>query len=208
VSAEPPRVVLASASPRRFALLRTAGLVFSVDPAHVDEDVTPGTLPVAAARELALRKARCVAERTAPPALVLGADTIVAVPRGAGFELLGKPLDERDAGRMLGLLSGTRHLVVTGVAVVVAGSLAARVEHEETWVTMRPLAQAEIEAYVAGGEWRDKAGGYAIQESAEAFVTALEGGGFDNVVGLPLARTLGLLETARSDDLAGSGPRR
>jgi septum formation protein len=192
VSADVPRVVLASASPRRSALLTTAGLRFEVDPAHVDEDVAAGTLPVAAARELALRKARCVAERNAPPALVLGADTIVALPRAEGFELLGKPSDAADAARMLGLLSGSRHLVVTGVAVVAAGSLAALVEHEETWVTMRPLAASEIEAYVAGGEWRDKAGGYAIQGIAGAFVVKLQGS-YTAVVGLPLYETAGLL---------------
>lgn len=202
------RVVLASASPRRSALLRSAGLHFEIDPAHVDESVAEGLAPVAAARELAERKARLVAARTAAPALVLGADTIVAVPDGAGYELLGKPVDERDAARMLGRLSGTRHLVVTGVAVVAAATLAACVDHEETWVTMRPLAADEIAAYVAGGEWRDKAGGYAIQESAESFVTGLAGGGFDNVVGLPVARTLGLLERARRDGLAGSPSRR
>ena len=208
MSAGAPRVVLASASPRRSALLRMAGLSFEVDPAHADESVDEGLAPVAAARELAERKARLVARRRTPPALVLGADTIVAVPREGGFELLGKPLDEHDAARMLGRLSGSRHLVVTGVAVVAAGSLAARVDHEETWVTMRPLDAREIAAYVAGGEWRDKAGGYAIQESAEAFVTGLAGGGLDNVVGLPVARTLALLEAAGRDGLAGSAPHR
>ena len=202
-----PRVVLASASPRRSALLAAAGLAFVVDPAHVAEDVPAGTAPVAAARLLAERKARAVATRTAPPALVLGADTIVAVPAGSGFELLGKPADERDAARMLALLSGTRHVVVTGLCVAVAGSPALHVDHEETRVTMRALARGEIAAYVASGEWRDKAGGYAIQEQAEAFVTALEGGGFDNVVGLPVARALALLEAAGGVCLAPPAPR-
>lgn len=202
-----PRVVLASASPRRSALLGAAGLTFSVDPAHVAEDVPAGTAPVEAARLLAERKARCVAARTAPPALVLGADTIVAVTGPGGFELLGKPVDERDAARMLGLLSGTRHRVVTGVCVAVAGSPVVHVDHEETEVTMRALTGGEIAAYVASGEWRDKAGGYAIQEQAEAFVTALEGGGFDNVVGLPVARTLALLALASGGRLAPPAPR-
>lgn len=202
-----PRVVLASASPRRSALLGAAGLVFSVDPAHVAEDVPPGTAPVAAARLLAERKARCVAARTTPPALVLGADTIVAVPVTGGFQLLGKPEDEHDAARMLRLLSGTRHLVVTGLCVAEAGSVALHVEHEETHVTMRALTPADIAAYVQSGEWRDKAGGYAIQERAEAFVTALEGGGFDNVVGLPVARALGLLAAAGGERLAPPAPR-
>jgi len=206
VSEPQPRVVLASASPRRSDLLTRAGLAFEVDPADVDESVDGVTPPVAAARLLAERKARCVAARRAAPAWVIGADTIVAVPSGAGFELLGKPVDRRDAARMLGRLAGTRHLVVTGVAVVGVPGLQARVEHEETWVTMRALSADEIEAYVECGEWRDKAGGYAIQERAEGFVTALEGGGFDNVVGLPVARTLALLAAIRRDGLAGSAP--
>ena len=83
---------------------------------------------------------------------------------------------------MLSLLSGSRHQVVTGVSVVEAETGIAHTDSERTWVTMRPIARSELAAYVTSGEWRDKAGGYAIQETADAFVSALEGGGFDNVV--------------------------
>ena len=95
---------------------------------------------------------------------------------------------------MLALLSDTRHAVTTGVCVARVPDGALAVRCERTWVTMRRLSEAELAAYAASGEWRGKAGGYAIQESADAFVTRLEGGGFDNVVGLPVALTLALLE--------------
>ena len=197
MSAAGPRLVLASASPRRRELLAAAGLAFEVDPADVDEVFPPALAPAVAARLLAERKARAVARRHAPGALVLGADTIVALERAGGHAYLGKPADEREAAGMLGQLSGSRHAVVTGLCVVRSADQRAFLDHERTWVTMRALARREIEAYVASGEWRDKAGGYALQESAERFVTALEEGGFDNVVGLPVARALALLAAAR-----------
>jgi septum formation protein len=132
----------------------------------------------------------------------VAADTVVGLPPtsdGGAWRLLGKPLDAGDARAMLVSLSGSRHSVVTGVAVArmrpAEAQADVRVEVETTVVAMRAIAPAEVEAYVASGEWRDKAGGYAIQESADRFVTALEGGGFDNVVGLPVARTLRLLES-------------
>ena len=194
---EGARLVLASASPRRRLLLAGAGLRFTVDPADVEEDVAPGTAPEAAAEELAERKARAVADRhRGADRLVIGADTVVALDRAGGADLLGKPADAAGARSMLERLSGSRHRVVTGVAVVRTRDGSCRVGHERTWVTMRPLTAAEIEAYVASGEWRDKAGGYAIQETADAFVTALEEGGFDNVVGLPVGLTLALIEQA------------
>jgi septum formation protein len=193
-------IVLASASPRRRELLSAAGLEFVVEPAGVDEELTQGSDPRAAARALALHKARAVAGRHVERRIVtwvIGADTIVALRRRAGWRLLGKPSDEDDAREMLRELSGVRHLVTTGVAVVRTGDRAGgsweRDRAGATWVTLRPLGAAEIEAYVATGEWRDKAGGYAIQESAERFVTHLEGDGLDNVVGLPVALTLELL---------------
>jgi septum formation protein len=193
-----PRVLLASASPRRRALLSAAGLAFEVEPADVDESLAPGTGAESGARELALRKARVVAGRHAGEhVLVIGADTIVALGLEPGAPLLGKAVDEVDERRMLALLSGSRHAVVTGVAVVDACSGRECAECETTWVAMRALEPHEIHAYVAGGEWRGKAGGYAIQESAERFVTRLEGA-FDNVVGLPVALTLRLLRAAGS----------
>jgi len=197
------RLVLASASPRRRALLAEAGLDFEVVPPEVDEDVAPGIDPFEAATELAVRKALAVAQRTQAPALLLAADTIVlhAGQSGGGavpgpVRMLGKPRDEDEARAMLGLLSGSRHAVVTGLCVVrLPDGLLLR-DSECTWVSMRVLAPHEIEAYVASGEWRDKAGGYAIQESADRFVTGLEGGGHDNVVGLPVVRALRLLRAA------------
>ena len=170
-------------------------------PVDVDEDLDSFQDPVQAAIELALRKARAGAEvwnaqHSAEPALgacVIGADTIVAVPRGSHWTLLGKPLDERDALRMLALLSGTRHLVATGVALVRSSDGETRAGVERTFVSMREITARERADYVASGEWQGKAGGYAIQESADRFVTRLEEGGLDNVVGLPVALTLRLL---------------
>jgi septum formation protein len=191
------RVILASASPRRAALLAQAGVAFEVRPADVDESLRGSPAPETAAVELAQRKARAAvaalstAERR--DALVLAADTIVAVPSGRGFELLGKPADEREARAMLAKLSGTRHAVVTGVCAVRASDREQRSAFERTWVRMRTIADVERDAYAASGEWRGKAGGYAIQETADAFVTGLEEGGFDNVVGLPVGLALELL---------------
>jgi septum formation protein len=194
------RLVLASASPRRRDLLAAAGLAFEIEPSRVDEDLAvPPASPRAAALELAVRKALSVAARHAgEDVLVLGADTIVAVGDERDFELLGKPTDADDERRMLRLLSGTRHQVVTGVCVVscaATGAGAPPVVHADA--SMRVLGADEIEAYVASGEWTDKAGGYAIQDGAECFVTRLEGGGFDNVVGLPVRLALELVARAQ-----------
>ena len=206
------RIVLASASPRRRDLLRRAGVEFEVRPADVDEALEVFTDPERAALELAVRKSDAgvaalaggAAGREDDPRWVIGADTVVALSPGSagseaagpGWGLLGKPEDEREARAMLERLSDTRHAVVTGVAVTRLDPDGQRVQaaaSELTWVTMRPILAGEVTAYVESGEWRGKAGGYAIQETADAFVTALEGGGFDNVVGLPVALTLSLL---------------
>jgi septum formation protein len=193
-SAAGPTIVLASASPRRAELLSRAGVAFRVVPADVDESLAPGLAPEDGARVLAERKARAVALRLAgKDAFVLAADTIVAVDVDGGARLLGKPDDARDARRMLALLSGSRHRVITGVCAVRARDGRVEVGRERTFVTMRVLSAREIDDYVASGEWRDKAGGYAIQESADRFVTRLEEGGFDNVVGLPVRLALDLL---------------
>jgi septum formation protein len=196
-------LILASASPRRRELLRAAGLDFEVLPADVNEDLPARGDPERLARELALRKARAAAERVAAldprrACLVLGADTVVAVPLadGGAPRLLAKPADEREAHAMLELLSDTRHAVVTGVAVVRLPSRAEQADSERTWVRMRAITQEERADYVASGEWRGKAGGYAIQESADRFVTGLDGGGFDNVVGLPVGLARELLQRA------------
>ncbi len=128
---------------------------------------------------------------------MLGSDTVVVLgdDDDPGRRFLEKAADGAEARGMLKALSGTRHRVITGVAVVVGGSSppVELSDHETTWVTMRPITDAEIDAYVASGEWKGKAGAYAIQETADRFVDGLDGGGFDNVVGLPVERTLKLL---------------
>ena len=188
-------VVLASASPRRRELLSGAGIEFSIRASNVDESLAGGVGPEAACSILAERKARAVAaELGDADVLVIGADTVVAVRAGDGARILGKPADATEAGAMLADLSDSRHRVVTGVCVVHPRSGRSVAAWERTWVTMRTIEPGEIEAYVRSGEWRDKAGGYAIQEHADAFVTGLEEGGFDNVVGLPVGLTLALLE--------------
>lgn len=120
---------------------------------------------------------------------MLAADTVVAL----GRRMLGKPADAAEAARFLTLLSGRRHRVLTAVAVALGGSLRDRVV--ETIVRVRPLSASEIEAYVASGEWRGKAGGYAIQGAAAAFIPWIRGS-YGTVVGLPLAETMGLLAAA------------
>lgn len=195
----PGRVVLASASPRRRDLLTQAGLVFEVRAVDVLEDLAEFDDPVEACGQLARRKALACAESLAEEAFVIGADTVVALeePAGSGiWLLLGKPRDEQHAGEMLARLSATRHLVVTGVCVACAPGGPDAVDVERTWVHMRAIEEFEVAEYVASGEWRGKAGGYAIQETADRFVEALEEGGFDNVVGLPVERTLTLLRAA------------
>ena len=198
------RLILASASPRRADLLTEAGLAFEVRAADVDESFDPSREPLEVARDLALRKARVVAAGLgAEPAWVLGGDTLVVLD---GPVFLGKPVDAVEARAMLEALSGSVHRVITGVAVVRTGpdgegaELAAA---EVTEVTMRAITPDEVAAYVASGEWRGKAGGYAIQETADRFVTGLAGGGFDNVVGLPVALSLELLERLDLDPLPG-----
>lgn len=184
-----PPLVLASASPRRLELLAQIGIVPDrIEPADIDE--TPGrdeTPPRLAAR-LAVSKAETLAAHL-PGAVVLAADTVVAV----GRRLLEKPADEAEATRFLKLLSGRNHRVFTGVAVAAAGRVSHRVV--ETRVTFKPLSDAEIAAYVAGGDWRGKAGGYGIQGPAGAFVIRIVGS-HPAVMGLPLHETANLLAGA------------
>lgn len=199
-------LVLASASPRRRELLAQAGLTFRVVAPDVDESLRDGTSAEDGARILAERKARAVAANfgaAAERTWVLAADTIVAIEQGGRERLLGKPENEFQARQMLRWLSDTRHRVVTGVCALRApdGSLASG--FERTFVRMRAITPAELDAYAASKEWEGKAGGYAIQETADRFVTALEEGGFDNVVGLPVALALELL--ARTGAPCGPG---
>ena len=191
------RLVLASASPRRRQLLKEAGLEFEVQVSGVDESHDPDESPEVIAESLARRKATAVAEGSdEDDALYLGADTVVALEGEERWTFLAKPADADEACEMLKRLSGTRHAVVTGVCVLRGADGEVFQGSERTWVVMREITTAELEAYVASGEWEDKAGGYAIQESADAFVETLEGGGFDNVVGLPVGLTRELLRAA------------
>jgi septum formation protein len=185
-------LILASASPRRQELLRNAGFTFTVEVADVDESSLPNEQPEACALRLARAKAEAVLARR-PEAQVLGADTIVVVDPLAGVAaraagetplMLGKPRDADDAARMLRLLSGRAHRVLTGVCLAGPDGVEARVE--STTVYMRAIPEAEIAAYIAGGEPMDKAGAYAIQGGASRWVTRIEGCYF-NVVGLPVA---------------------
>jgi septum formation protein len=180
----PPDLILASASPRRRELLQGVGLVLAVEPVDLDEVVRDGEAPRAYAARVAAEKCDAAVARLGAPALaVLAADTVVTL---AG-EILGKPESEAQAAAMLHRLAGRRHEVLT----------AYRIRHGErtlervvgTFVTFRSLDPKEVEAYLACGEWRGKAGAYAIQGIAGSFATDIRGS-FTNVVGLPLAEVL------------------
>ena len=193
----PLELVLGSASPRRRDLLAAAGLAPRVEAADVDETVVGRPTPAEAAVDVARRKARALLElHRGRPLALLCADTVVGVEEDGGWTLLGKPADRAEARAMLQRLSGTTQVVATGLCVARASDGALFDDVEETHVTMRALTEAEIEAYLDGGEWEGKAGAYGIQGSADAFVVGLSGGGFDNVVGLPTERALALLERA------------
>ena len=188
-----PRLVLASASPRRLALLAQIGVKpDAIVPSEIDETPRRSEAPRALAERLAMEKAS-VAAAMAPkpadlaPSLTLSADTVVCV----GRRILPKceTLDQVEA--CLDLLSGRGHRVYTGLALITAGG-AARRRLVETRLRFKRLSQGEIEAYLASGEWRGKAGGYAIQGLAGAFVER-QVGSYSNVVGLPLAETAALL---------------
>jgi septum formation protein len=181
-------LVLASASPRRQELLRNAGIPFEVQPAHIAEDPLTGEGAKDCAERLAREKALAVA-RQRPHDFVLGADTVVVVDG----EILGKPSDATDAARMLRLLSGREHQVITGVCLVVGGQ--SSVASETTSVTMSEIFEKEITGYVASGEPMDKAGGYAIQGIASRWIPRIEGD-YSNVVGLPVARVWGMMRQA------------
>ena len=184
------RLILASASPRRLHLLARIGVVpDAVVPADIDESVTRGELPRDHARRLAHEKARAVAAAE-PDALVLAADTVVAV----GRRILPKVEDEATLRACMALLSGRRHRVLTGVAVAAPGGMV-RERLVETMIAMKRLSPEEINFYAAHGEWRGKAGGYALQGYGEVYVRHIAGS-YSNVVGLPLAETRVLLKAA------------
>lgn len=182
-----PDLILASASPRRLELLRQIGIEpDAVIAPALDETPRSLELPVAHARRLASEKADAIAAAK-PDAIVLAADTVVA----CGRRILPKAETEFDAARCLALLSGRRHRVITAVAIRAPGGRKAE-RVVITRVQMSRLNAAEQQAYLASGEWRGKAGGYAIQGRAQGFIPWINGS-YSNVVGLPLAETAALL---------------
>lgn len=190
-----PRIILASASPRRRELLTQIGLEFTVVPSTVAET---GVLspPEKTAEHFAAIKAQDVAGRSAGNGYVIGADTIVVVDGS----IYGKPSNQQDARRMLKCLQGRTHQVVTGLAVIRLSDGKMLVGHETTTVYMRTLTLEEINAYIITGEPMDKAGAYAIQGRGAAFIPEIHGCYF-NVVGLPLVRMLSMLS-----ELGWTGP--
>jgi len=184
------RLILASASPRRVDLLARIGVTPDVvAPADIDESVPKGELPRDHALRLACEKAQAVAAAY-PDALVLAADTVVAV----GRRILPKVEDEATLRACMGLLSGRRHRVLTGVALALPdGQTRSRLV--ETMIAIKRLSPEEIDYYAGHGEWRGKAGGYALQGYGEVYVRHIAGS-YSNVVGLPLAETRILLKSA------------
>ena len=180
-----PSLTLGSASPRRRELLAQIGITpQQIIPAEIDESPLRAELPRHYVRRMAREKALALSDTV--PGAVLCADTTVV----AGRRILGKPEDADEAREFLRLLSGRRHLVLTAVALSHAGRLRERLV--ETVIRFRPLQAAEIDDYLASGEWQGKAGGYAVQGRAGGFVAWMRGS-YSGVVGLPLAETATLL---------------
>ncbi|HET8749369.1 MAG TPA: nucleoside triphosphate pyrophosphatase [Sphingomicrobium sp.] len=187
------KLVLASASPRRLDLLARIGVTpDAVVPADIDESVPRGELPRRHALRLAREKAQAVAAKV-PDSLVLAADTVVAV----GRRILPKVEDEETLRACMNLLSGRRHRVMTGVALAIPGK-GIRERLVETTIAMKRLSPQEIDFYASHGEWRGKAGGYALQGYGEVYVRHIAGS-YSNVVGLPVAETRVLLKSAGYD---------
>ena len=184
------RLILASASPRRLDLLDRIGVKpDAITPADIDESVPRGELPPVHDQRLAREKAEAVAAAE-PDALDLAADTVVAV----GRRILPKVEDETTLRACMKLLSGRRHRVLTGVALAIPGKRV-RERLVETMIAMKRLSDEEIDHYASHGEWRGKAGGYALQGYGEVYVRHIAGS-YSNVVGLPLAETRVLLKSA------------
>lgn len=186
------RLVLASASPRRLSLLEQIGVLpDSVVPADIDETPKATEKPHVFALRLSVEKARHVAGQATSQDLILAADTVVSV----GRRILDKPKDAAEARKHLDLLSGRRHTVTTGVALIRLHDGREWSRSVSTQVRFKRLSALEIDRYLDTGEWQGKAGGYAIQGYAARFVPWI-GGSYSNVVGLPLTETAGILEAA------------
>ncbi len=175
------RIILASASPRRRELIENLKIDFEVRTADCEEITVPEELPEDTVKRLSLTKARCVAELEGDDAVVIGADTVVAIDG----KILGKPADENEAAEMLKLLSGRTHRVYTGLAVIGGGKTVN--EYVETEVKFYDLTDSQIKRYIATGEPMDKAGAYGIQKYGSLLVEEIRGDYF-NVVGLPVGR--------------------
>ena len=191
-------LVLASASPRRRELLEQLGLILDLSPANVDETPLPGERPADYVKRVAAAKCDAVAQARTTDLPIVAADTIVIVDD----QILGQPADEADARRMLLALAGRRHEVTTAYRIMFRGRTLER--SVTTTVSFRSLRQVEVDAYLASGEWRGKAGGYAVQGRAGAFATELRGS-HTNVIGLPLAEVLADLQALEA--LPGYPPR-
>jgi len=177
------KLILASASPRRAEILRSAGIAFNVLSSAVDETPMPGEPPQDLVQRLAFAKADLVAARAVGPAIVIAADTVVVLEG----EILGKPRTSEDARQMLEKLSGRTHTVLTGVTLIRLPDVERREFVEATQVHFAAISNEEIVRYLSSGEPFDKAGSYAIQGLAGRFIPRIDGCYF-NVVGLPLAR--------------------
>jgi len=190
-----PKLILASASPRRLDLLVQIGIVpDAVHPADIDESAQRGELPRPHAARLAMEKAQAVAAGLDSSAAILAADTVVAL----GRRILPKAEDEKTARECLQHLSGRRHTVYGGIALIAPdGTVKTRMV--ETAVVFKRLHKTEIAAYLACGEWQGKAGGYAIQGRAAAFIRRISGS-YSNVVGLGLFETAALLTSIGFED--------
>jgi septum formation protein len=189
-----PHLILASASPRRRDLLREAGVSFVCHPAHVVEDTLPDEAPADTVRRLARAKAAAIAARF-PDRLVLGADTLVVL----GQTVLGKPESSADAARMLRLLSGHTHEVMTGVSLMQLRPACDITWMARTAVRFRNLTDETIQRYLARVHALDKAGAYAIQEHGELIVDSITGL-LSNVIGLPIEEVVARLRELRTDD--------
>jgi septum formation protein len=196
----PPRLILASASPRRLELLEAVGIHPEVRPADLDESLLGDEAPLAYATRLAAAKAQAVAAAHAADRPVLAADTIVHVEDG-GPAILGKPADADEARAMLGRLAGRGHRVVTAFHLLYRGQV--RAEAVTTEVVFRALRPSELDGYLRTQEWQGKAGAYAIQGVAGAFVRTISGS-YSNVVGLPVCEVVEALAslTALPEDWA------
>ncbi len=175
-----PKIILASASPRRAELLAKFGVQFAIEPSHIDESTQPDESPVEYITRLALAKVRDVGSRH-QDGLIIGADTTVVFEG----EILGKPQDEAAAFKMLRALAGRWHIVMTSVALLVVEAQREIVSYEKTMVRFARMNDEEIKWYLASGEYKDKAGAYGIQGSGGIFVKEIAGN-YHNVVGLPL----------------------